>query len=90
MFTFLLRKDVAETAQLVSELREHRQQLGAGLRQVSDHAGKFLGTPAGLGLSFAAGCAAGWILRRHRPRSEQIQNAARQLLPALAFARQFM
>lgn len=90
MFTFLLRKDLAETAQLVSELHQHRQQLAVGLKHASDQAGRFLGTPPGLGLSFAAGCAAGWMLRHHRPQPQQIQQAAKQLLPVLAFARQFV
>lgn len=90
MFTFLLRKDLAETAQLVTELHQHRQQLTDGLKQVSDQAGRFLGTPPGLGLSFAAGCAAGWILRHHRPQPQQVHKTFSRLLPVLAVVRQFV
>lgn len=90
MLTFLLRKDLAEATQLVADLHQHRQQMATGLKVAGHHAGNFLGTPQGLGLSFIAGCAAGWILRRHPPQTQQAKRLFNQALPWLAFARQFV
>lgn len=90
MFTLLLRKDLAEAAELVNDLRRHRYLLADRLEDVGDEVGKFLGTPSGLGLCFAAGCATGWMLRHHPPKFQQVRRLADQALPWLALARQFV
>jgi len=90
VFTFLLRKDLAEAAELVADLHQHRDQVAVRLKVAGKRAEKFLGTPTGLGLSFAAGCAAGWMLRHNPPRPEQVKHLFHQALPWIAVARQLV
>lgn len=90
MFTFLLRKDLAEAAELVADLHQHRDEVAVRLKVAGRHAETFLGTPAGLGVSFAAGCAVGWMLRHNPPRPEQAKELFTKALPWVAFARQFV